>query len=159
MIFTILSALAFTVGTGQPILTTNGYGKVYFGMHLDAAEAAVGEKDVAAGESGVETCRYVSFASLPNVQFMAENNVITRADASRGVENALHISIDGALSNVTAKYPAVRITAHKYDADGRYVIFEGADRKTAIVFEASGGKITKVRAGPEPSVEYVEGCL
>jgi hypothetical protein len=33
------------------------------------------------------------------------------------------------------------------------------DGKRAILFEESDGKVTDVRAGVEPSVEYVEGYL
>ena len=70
---TIVLVLLFTTGAARPVLTSNGYDKVRFGMRLTAAEVLLGEKSVAAGESGVETCRYVSFASLPHVRFMVES--------------------------------------------------------------------------------------
>jgi len=156
---TIVLVLLFTTGAARPVLTSNGYDKVRFGMRLTAAEVLLGEKSVAAGESGVETCRYVSFASLPHVRFMVESEVVTRAEASPGVENALHVSVGESLSSVTTKHPTTRIVPHKYDPAGHYVIFESADKKAAVVLEEEGGKITSIRAGLEPSVEYVEGCL
>jgi hypothetical protein len=71
----------------------------------------------------------------------------------------LYVSVGDMLGDVTAKYPVAQVVPHKYDPAGRYVIFKSADKKAALVLEESGGKVTKIRAGLEPSVEYVEGCL
>jgi hypothetical protein len=47
---------------------------------------------------------------------------------------------------------------HKYEPQSHYLVLPSTDGMSALVFEESGGLITKVRAGVEPSVEYVEGC-
>ncbi|HZF68866.1 MAG TPA: hypothetical protein VEZ47_12565, partial [Gemmatirosa sp.] len=53
----------------------------------------------------------------------------------------------------------VTVRPHKYEA-GRYLVVtpDRADTTLAIVFETSGGRVTRYRAGRRPMVEYVEGC-
>ena len=55
--------------------------------------------------------------------------------------------------------PSVVIEPHQYDPYGHYLIFKSPGGKTALVMEEGGRKVTAVRGGLEPSVEYVEGCL
>jgi hypothetical protein len=91
---------------------------------------------------------------------MVEDGVITRADAiSPQIQNKLQISIGTSLAEVKRCYPDVEVKPHKYDETGHYLIFKFQDGKKAIVFEEGDGKVTAVRAGVEPSVEYVEGCF
>ncbi len=47
--------------------------------------------------------------------------------------------------------PQIKIMPHKYEPDSRYLILTTTDGKSALVFEESGGVITKVRAGVEPA--------
>ena len=42
---------------------------------------------------------------------------------------------------------------------GHYLTVRTRDKKFAIVFETDGARVTEIRAGGVPSVEYVEGCL
>jgi len=91
---------------------------------------------------------------------MVEDGIISRADAtSPQIHNELQIRIGTSLEEVKRRYPAVEVMPHKYDDTGHYLIFKSKDGKRAILFEEGSGKITDIRAGVEPSVEYVEGCL
>ena len=63
------------------------------------------------------------------------------------------------LDKVRAMHPSVKIEPHKYDENGHYLILEANDGRAAIVLEEGGGKVTDIRAGLKPSVEYVERCL
>jgi len=152
--------------TAKLMLTAQAFGKVTFGMHLADAEKLLGEKAPALGEGTGENadCRSVSFKAYPQWRFMVEHGVVTRADAYAAdhfpqAENALGVHFGDSLEAVRARHPTVRVQSHKYDPTGHYLIFLSDDAKSAIVMEEGGGKITAIRGGLEPSVEYVEGCF
>jgi len=100
----------------------------------------------------------VRFPSLPKLRFMVENDVVTRADAEPGVENAVGVAFGATLADIRASHPEAQITPHKYDENGHYVTFPSADGRSAIILEETGGKVTKMRAGLQPAVAYVETC-
>lgn len=52
------------------------------------------------------------------------------------------------------------VSNHKYE-DGHYLTVRSAtaaDTLHLLVFETAQGKVTRMRAGAKPGVEYVEGC-
>ncbi|WP_288380924.1 hypothetical protein [uncultured Massilia sp.] len=137
-------------------LSAQGIGAVRFGMTLAEAEAAAGKATLP--EPFDPVCSMVRFASLPKLRFMLEENVVKRADAEAGVENAVGVAVGDTLAQVRDKHPEAQVSTHKYDKNGHYVTFPTADGKAAIILEESGGKVTKVRAGLQPAVAYVETC-
>jgi hypothetical protein len=140
------------------VLTEKSYGAVKFGSTLKTVEKRIGEK--AKEETGDKGCDFVTFKKFPGIKFMVEDGIVTRADAiSPEVENRLQIKIGTSLDEVKRRYPAVEVKPHRYDPTGHYLIFKSKDGKRAILFEEGDGKVTDTRAGMEPSVEYVEGCL
>jgi hypothetical protein len=140
------------------VLTDKSYGPVTFGSKLKRIEKQIGEK--AKSELGDEGCDFVTFKKLPGIMFMVEDGTVTRADVmSQEIKNTLRIRIGTSLEEVKRRFPKVEIERHQYDPTGHYLIFKSKDGKRAIVFEESDGKVTDTRAGIEPSVEYVEGCL
>ena len=91
---------------------------------------------------------------------MIEDGIITRADImDASIANNLKIKIGMSLNEVKKQYPNVVVEPHQYDPTGHYLIFKSEDNKNAILFEEVDGKISEVRAGIVPSVQYVEGCL
>ena len=153
--------LSFSVGfagSDKPVLSDRGYGLVAFGDKLAEAEGKIGEK--AERATGAQACDWATFKKYPGVKFMVEDGIITRADAVKpGTINALGLKIGTKLKEVQRRFKKVIIEPHKYDPSGHYLIFRSTDAKRALVFEEGKGKITDTRAGLEPSVEYVEGCL
>ena len=140
------------------ILSDKSYGLVTFGGKLKAIEKKVGEK--AKGETGDNGCDYVTFKKYPEIKFMVEDGIVSRADAiSPQIQNKLQIKIGSSIEEVKRMYPNVEVKPHKYDEKGHYLIFKSKDGKRAILFEEGDGKVTDTRAGIEPSVEYVEGCF
>ena len=137
-------------------LSADGIGAVRFGMSLAQAEQTAGK--AALPEPFDPACSMVRFASLPKLRFMVEQDVVTRADAEAGVENAVGVAIGDTLAQVREKHPEAQLSTHKYDKNGHYVTFPTADGKAAIILEESGGKVTKVRAGLQPAAAYVETC-
>ncbi|MBZ2207469.1 hypothetical protein [Massilia soli] len=140
-----------------PALTSQGYGSVRFGQTLSDVEQALGEKAQSRGESD-PACTYVKFDKLPGARFMVETGVITRAEADAGIPNELGVAVGDTVEQAKAKYPAVQVGPHKYVPDGNYLTFKKVDSNNAIVMEAEGSKITRIRSGIEPAVSYVEGC-
>jgi hypothetical protein len=138
-------------------LRADGVGAIRFGMTLEQAQQAAGSK-AALPEPFDPACSMVRFASLPKLRFMVENDVVTRADAEPGIENAVGVPFGATLAQIRAKHPAAEVTPHKYDESGHYVSFPGADGRSAIILEVTGDKVTKMRAGLQPAVAYVETC-
>jgi len=90
---------------------------------------------------------------------MVENGIVTRMDAAPSVKNSADITVGEPMSSVTRRLPNIIVEPHKYDDSGHYLILKSSDSKSAIVAEESQGKVTDIRAGVIPSVQYVEGCL
>ncbi len=138
-------------------LSAAGVGGIRFGMTLAQAEQAAGAKASLPAPFD-PVCSMVRFPTLPKLRFMVEQGVVTRADAEAGVENALGLAVGDTVAQVRAAHPAAQFTAHKYDQQGQYGTFPSADGRAAVILEASGGKVTKIRAGLQPAVAYVESC-
>jgi len=143
--------------SAEPVLSRTSYGKITFGIRLENAEVILNEK--AKSVTPDEACMFVAFAAYPKATFMVEEGIITRADVGKDVPNILGISVGTPFSEVKKKYPKAIIEPHQYDPQGHYIIFKSKDGKNAIVMEEGEGKISDIRGGLEPSVEYVEGCL
>ena len=145
------------------VLSPTSYGKIEFGRSLAEIERAVGEAARAsAGQD--DACRSVTFGAYPGMRLIVEKGIVTRADVTSGdapadIANVLHVRLGDAFADVRARQPSLKIQPHKYDPNGHYLIQKSADGKNAVVLEESGGRISAIRAGVEPSVEYVEGCL
>jgi hypothetical protein len=140
-----------------PVLSSDGYGPIKFDTRLSDVEKLLGAAAVAQGPAD-PACTYISFASLPHVRFMVENGIVTRAEVEAGVPNTFGIAVGTSLADVQAKQPDVVIQPHKYDPAGHYLIFADSGKTKAVVMEETGGKVSKVRGGVQPAVEYVEGC-
>lgn len=144
--------------TGPPTLSAQGYGRLHFGDTLAAAETALGEKAQQLGEND-PACSSVRFKALPGARFMVEKGVITRADADTGTPNATGIVVGDTLAQAREKAPSLQVSPHKYLPQGHYLSVRGAQPNAAIVIEEDGKAVTKIRAGLEPAVNYVEVCL
>lgn len=139
-----------------PTLTSQSYGEVQFGARLADAEARL--QQLAEPRVRGEGCSYITFARYPDISFMVENEIVTRADAGATIINAAGFAAGASSDELQRANPRITTMPHKYELGSQYLILAAADGASALVFEESGGVITKVRAGVEPSVEYVEGC-
>jgi hypothetical protein len=139
-------------------LTDESYGIVHFGNKLVDVERKLGER--AERQTGDKSCDFITFKKYPGVEFMVEKGIVTRVDVIDSlIPNTFGIKTGTTLDEVKRRYPKVIVESHQYDPTGHYLIFKSKDGKRAVVFEEGNGKITDVRAGLEPSVEYVERCL
>jgi hypothetical protein len=139
------------------VLSPQGYGEIRFGMKLSEAEKILMQSAEPAYKG--KECAFVEFKKYTGLKFMVEDGVLTRADAAESIKNSADIKVGMPLAAVRKLYPAIVIEAHKYDDQGHYLILNTSNGAAAIVAEEGGGKVTEVRAGLNPSVGYVEGCL
>ncbi|MBB4635588.1 hypothetical protein [Longimicrobium terrae] len=146
-------------------LRMDGAGPLRIGMTKDEARAALGG-DLTTGLAGPPdptACDYPKSAALPaGLKVMMEGGRLVRVD----IDSAALATAEGARvgdpeSRIQQLY-AGRVTEgpHKYVQTGKYLTVRpaNADTTRALVFETDGGKVTRMRAGQRPQVEYVEGC-
>lgn len=151
-------ACAAVAGPPPPTLTFEGYGAIRFGMTLTEAREAVGESSSGPSASQAQECHYVTLNAYPHTRFMVEEGRITRVEVGRSARNELALRVGMSLAEVRRRHPEVKVTPHKYDEHGHYLIFASAAGKSEILAEESKGVITLIRGGLVPAVEYVEGC-
>ncbi|WP_184238606.1 hypothetical protein [Massilia timonae] len=154
--FIIASALLGVSATASSqVLSPDGYGKIQFGQRLDQVERKLGQR--ATPRPLDPSCPIVRFKRYPQVSFMVENGVIVRADARTVVRNSAGVTARMSARDALRQAPAMRSERHKYDEQGQYLILPKGENK-ALIFEASKGKLTTMRAGIKPAVDYVEMC-
>jgi hypothetical protein len=143
-------------------LRADGVGPVRVGMTVaEANDALGGGLD---RTSGLEACDYVRPKAGPaGVSLMVENGRVVRVDVrdSARVSTSAGVLPGESEARVREAYPGVRVQPHKYDDRGHYmVVIPGAPADTLhrLVFETDGTKVTSMRGGLFPAVEYVEGC-
>ena len=69
---------------GPDVLSPEGYGLVRFGITVERAEIVLKQRTTKPYEAA--GCSYVEFKKYPRVQFMIEEGVVTRADATGDLE-------------------------------------------------------------------------
>ena len=144
-------------------VTERGIGPLKAGMTFAEADAALGGALLV--PVGVDTtgCDYLVWDRGPyGVHVMFDEHRVARVDVdTAGIATAAGARIGDDEARIKRLYPGqVTVTPHKYE-DGHYLTVTPpapADRRFRIIFETSGGRVTRYRAGMMPSVEYVEGC-
>lgn len=144
------------------VLDAASFGKVKTGITLEAMNQLLGEQLVPAYQMSA-TCDHVDPASFPDgVIVMIENDTVARFD----VENPAIRTREGAgvgdlEADVVRRYgSSIRVSPHKYTGpEGHYLtVTPASDSLHLIIFETDGQRVTTMRAGLRPAVEYVEGC-
>lgn len=147
--------LGLSATASSQVLSPDGYGKIAFGQRLDAVERKLGQR--ATPRPADPACSMVAFKRYPQVRFMVEQGVITRADANTIVRNSAGITARMSVKDALRQQKGLRAGPHKYDEHGQYLTWAKGEDK-ALIFEASKGKLQRMRAGIKPAVEYVETC-
>jgi hypothetical protein len=127
---------------------------------MSVAEARQAAGAELRGDASSLDCEMLYFATDPAVQLMIENGKVTRIDIRDGRHpTVLGIRVGDTEARAQATYGGkLEITPHKYDQRGHYLTLRSPDKKSAMVFETDGERITAIRGGVIPSVEYVERC-
>ncbi len=141
----------------ETVLSAEAYGPIVFGSRLDDVERMLNVKTSQEHEDPF--CYYAQFPKYPGVRFMIEKGMVTRAEVNTDVPNTLNIEVGSPLEQIKKAHPNIIVKPHKYVSNGFYLVSKTVNGKNAIVMEVVDDKVTYIRAGIEPSVEYVEGCL
>ena len=138
------------------VLSTHAVGPVVFGTALSQVEISLGQA-MRLDETDNPECSFVAFKAIPKVRFMVEKGVITRADVDQEIANTSGFRVGDTEYQVRQQHPAVKVTPHAQVKGGHVLTVQG-EGKTALVMESDGTRITRIRAGLEPSVSSLEGC-
>lgn len=160
-IIILIGLLFFCISSraNDAVLNYDGIGVIKFGMKLQDVESLIKEKAITEGEYSPVECNYVTFNLYKDVAFMVEGNIILRADVGESIKNSLNVKIGQTLEEVKVNFPAANIKENFYDKEAHDIYLKNPKGKGAIIMYESEGKIKSVRAGVEPHVSYVEGCL
>lgn len=165
-------------------ISVNGMEPIQIGMTVTEASKAAGVELIGYGSGKPEpgsTCRYVrSKDGPPELDFMLAGDRIVRVDVRRQFFKEVDgrpVEVDiGDKSRITtqegakvgdtearikALYPNVEVTGHKYVPKGHYLIVTSKDPKLAnyrLIFETDGDRVTYIRSGRLPEVNWVERC-
>ena len=137
-----------------------GMGDVRFGMDRNEVEQALGHP--LHGNSEGEGCTVLTPKPEGSVlSLMFEEGKLRRIDADSPkieVEGGGRVGMSA--EEIRKLYPGVKEQPHKYVEGALYLIVDPpAVGDGKIVFETDAhGKVTTLRAGLSPQVEYVEGC-
>jgi hypothetical protein len=146
-------------------ITTKGFGPVRVGMTVDEASAALGVRLVLDEplEDDENACRYAKpERGFEGLAFMFVDLRVVRVDVDdRAFATLSGAKIGSTEREVKAIYPGrIRVSPHEY-TNGHYLTYtpkDATDKDYRIVFETDGTRVTSIRAGRLPEVEYVEGC-
>lgn len=163
----IFSSLVFAAPeTWQ--LSPQAFGPIKIGMSMKQAEEATGKLlnlDIDPNEvDKTAECRYATFAEGPkDVRLMLNRETIVRIDVTNPkFTTTLGVKVGVAESLVKSLYPTeLTVQPDKY-ASGKglkqLIITPKDDPNYRLIFNADGKKVTAIRIGRYPEVEYVEGC-
>jgi len=158
-----IPSIPATGGSPTYTVTERGIGPLHAGMTFTEADAALGGALLVPVSADTSGCDYLVWDKGPSgVHVMFDEHRIARVDVdTAGIATAAGARIGDDETRIKRLYPGqVTVTPHKYE-DGHYLTVTPpapADKRFRIIFETSGGRVTRYRAGMMPSVEYVEGC-
>jgi hypothetical protein len=144
-------------------VTEHGIGPLRAGMTFTEADAALGGALLVPVSADTSGCDYLVWDKGPSgVHVMFDQHRIARVDVdTASIATAAGARVGDDEARIKRLYPGqVVVTPHKYE-DGHFLTVTPpapADKQFRIIFETSGGRVTRYRAGILPSVEYVEGC-
>ena len=160
LVIVVLAAATASAQFGMARLTLDGFGPVRIGMTEAEAREAVSDLAIGTDREVDPGCYFLSSPGDRSVSFMIERGKVVRID----IDDPHHWTLSGVhIGTTEADAQAVyrgrlRVQPHKYDQTGHYLILKSSDGTSALVLETDGKRVTSMRAGAEPAVEYVERC-
>jgi len=156
-------------GASPRLLTPERLGPVRIGASVEEAAGALGVPLLPRTADQSPQCWITGRADGrdPGVAYLVVNGQIRRidvfdaGDASERVTSAAGIGPGTPEAAVRRAYGAqVRDMPHPYTgADGgHYLVLDAPGGRAGMIFETFGGRVTHMRAGLRPELDYVEGC-
>ena len=141
-----------------PVLSAAAYGEVVFGDRIEDVAKRLNEMVPLREESDEESCWYAKFNAYPGVNFMVQDGRVSRLDYSESIITSIGYTVGASMAEVTKAIPTAIVEPNHYNPEAHYITVMSEDGKSAILLDESKGKVTSVRAGLLPVVQYVEGC-
>lgn len=146
-------------------LELRGFGPVRVGMTVQEAGAALGTRLVPVIDPPDEECAtYGPESGFDGVAFLVARGVVARTDVTAGsTQTPEGVALGQSEDEAQRRYGGrLAVGDHDYLVGGRYLTLiptAPADEDFRLVIETDGRKVTALRAGRLPEVEYSEGCL
>ena len=146
-------------------LELRGFGPVRVGMTVQEAGAALGTRLVPVIDPPDEECAtYGPESGFDGVAFLAARGVIARTDVTAGsTQTTEGVALGQSEAEAQRRYGGrLAVGDHDYLVGGNYLTLiptAPPDEGFRLVIETDGRKVTALRAGRLPEVEYSEGCL
>jgi len=149
-------------GSRAWVLTPSTFGKVRIGSTVHELNAALGDS-LKPNYEVSDDCDQLTPDALPHgTSVMVLQDTIVRVDVdSAGILTPEGVGVGDTEARVRAVYgDRAVVTPHKYTGpEGHYItIIDPADSTRMTIFETDGTRITALRAGRLPGVQFVEGC-
>lgn len=149
-----------TAGDGAWRITPDGFGPLKAGMTVAEAATAVGSAFVAAANATPD-CGYADWTSAPaGVRVMLVRDTVVRIEVTDpGVATAGGARVGDNEGRINSMYAGQTLIApHKYTSGKYIIVTPPADTMHRMVFETDGQKVTELRSGRMPEVEWTERC-
>lgn len=146
-------------------LELRGFGPVRVGMTVQEAGVALGTKLVPVIDPPDEECAtYGPESGFDGVAFLVARGVVARTDVTAGsTQTTEGVAVGQSEAEAQRRYEGrLAVGDHDYLVGGHYLTLmptAPADEDFRLVIETDGRKVTALRAGRLPEVEYSEGCL
>lgn len=143
-------------------LTPGGVGPLTIGMDILVADSLLG--DAFEVPSFISGCDLLPLgAPYAGVWLMFRDGTLVRAEVREpGVADEAGVEVGDAEATALARHgDRVRQLPHKW-VEGSYLVIlpaAGADTLRRLVIETERGRVTLLRAGRMPEVEWTEGCV
>jgi hypothetical protein len=134
------------------VLSEAGVGPIAIGMRSDDLQGVIDTL----GRLG--ECVYAKPLERPaGVLIMLVDGVVARVDVTdASTPTDAGARVGDTEARITGLYPSARVGPHKY-TDGHYLTVDVASGRR-LVFETDGTRVTRLRSGAVPAVDWVEGC-
>ena len=145
-------------------LHLRGVGPIQIGMSTAEANAAVGGNLVALGTPPMGGCSYMLIRHMKEgVAVMINNGRVARIDVtSPAYPTVSGARVGMAQDQVMQLYGGrLQVAPHTYVQSGKYLTFvprDAVDQSYRMIIDTDGAKVTGIRAGQLPEVEWIEGC-
>lgn len=153
--------------TERSKLAINGIGPIRVGMTVDEASRAAGVrlvKGYAPPPPYEEFCSYFKpQGQLQGINFMVTKGRIVRIDISNEqITTIKGLKVGDTEEQIIKAYPGqIRIIKNPLGGPGNNLTFVPQDKKDSqyrLIFQTRNNRVTSLRSGQLPQVEYIEGC-
>jgi len=156
----VLAVWAGNVAKAEERFSLSGFGGAAAGQNLATVQRAFRDELVPTTARPDPECHYRQPRRLPGLQVMVENGVVARFDTKDpqyATQNGVRVG--DTLERVKAAFGrGLLIAPHQVDPKGLLLAIYNTERTIGLVMEMHGGKVTQIRSGRVPAVDYVEGC-